>query len=74
MRVGEVETARVFVVRLTTGNDTEALRGHVRDGVTGAYRAFTEWHELTSFLADQIDQDCSSKPAPRREPSKEKKP
>lgn len=74
MRAGEVETARVFVVRLTSGVEAGELRGHVRDGVTGAYRAFTAWHELTSFLADQLDQDRSSTiTAPRRPTNKEKK-
>ncbi|HZB42550.1 MAG TPA: hypothetical protein VE487_16375 [Ilumatobacter sp.] len=57
MRAGEVDMARVFVVRLSTGGVTGALRGHVRDGFTGAYRAFTAWNELTAFLADQLDQE-----------------
>jgi hypothetical protein len=35
------------------------LRGHVRDGVTGAYTAFTTWSELTSFLADQLETDLA---------------
>jgi hypothetical protein len=56
MRAREVESARVFIVRLTAGVDAGAIRGHVRDGATGAYRAFTAWDELTSFLAEQLDE------------------
>ena len=44
----------MFVVRISDAEDTGMLRGHVRDGVTGAYRAFTTWPELTDFLADQL--------------------
>jgi hypothetical protein len=57
MPAGEVGTSRVFVVRLSTAVEPATLRGHVRDGLTGAYRAFTAWNELTAFLADQLDQD-----------------
>jgi hypothetical protein len=39
---------------MNTPDDAGVLRGHVRDGVTGAYRAFTTWPELTAFLADQL--------------------
>jgi hypothetical protein len=44
----------------------EQYRDVVRDGETGAYRAFTAWHELTAFLADQLDQDRSSTLIARR--------
>jgi hypothetical protein len=73
MRADDAETARVFVVRLTSGPGVGILRGHVRDGETGAYRAFTAWQELTLFLADQLDQDRSSSMAPGRPTNKENK-
>jgi hypothetical protein len=71
MRAGDVETARVFILRIKVGAEAGMLRGHVRDGETGAYRAFTAWAELTSFLADQLDQDRLSSTPRRQPPNKE---
>jgi hypothetical protein len=61
MHAREAEPWRVFVVRISDESSSCSLRGHVRDGVTGAYRAFTSWRELTSFLADQLATNPSSK-------------
>jgi hypothetical protein len=54
MRTTEHTRGRLFVIRMIDTGDDGSLRGQVRDGVTGAYRAFTTWPELTSFLTEQL--------------------
>ena len=57
MQEREGEPWRTFIVRISDDAGSCGVRGHVRDGVTGAYRAFTTWAQLTSFLADQLAVD-----------------
>jgi hypothetical protein len=54
MRTQYTRAGRLFIVRVDVAGDAGALRGQVRDGITGAYRAFTTWPELTAFLSDQL--------------------
>jgi hypothetical protein len=74
MRTSDVDSAQVFVVRVTNEGGA-ALRGYVREGSTGAYCAFTSWPELTSFLADQVRENRRNAPdrAARHSASKEKR-
>lgn len=47
---------RLFTVRLWsegTGDHVEH-RGEVREVATGAYRGFSRWDDLTSFLTEQL--------------------
>jgi hypothetical protein len=32
-------------------------RGSVRDAESGAFRSFREWSDLTSFLAEQLNEN-----------------
>lgn len=54
MRTRHAQPGRLFIIRIGDAGDASSLRGHVRDGVSGAYRAFTTWPELTAFLCDQL--------------------
>jgi hypothetical protein len=54
MWTSDTQPGRLFIVRIDQEGDAGSLRGQVRDGVTGAYRAFTAWPELTAFLSDQL--------------------
>jgi hypothetical protein len=65
MRTHHTPAGRLFIVRINDSGDAGSLRGQVRDGVTGAYRAFTSWRELTEFLSDQTT---------NRSPAEEEKP
>lgn len=65
MRTRHTRPGRLFIVRIEHAVDGGPLRGQVRDGVTGAYRAFTTWPELTAFLSDQFTD---------RSPAEEEKP
>lgn len=65
MRTHHTRPGRLFIVRIEDTADAGSLRGRVRDGVTGAYRAFTTWPELTAFLSDQLSD---------RSPTEEDKP
>jgi hypothetical protein len=65
MRTHDTQPGRLFIVRINDAGEAGLLRGQVRDGVTGAYRAFTTWPELTAFLSDQLT---------NRSPAEEDKP
>jgi hypothetical protein len=54
--------ARLFTVRIWTepsALDSER-RGRVRDVVTGAFRNFRDWPELTAFLAEQLAEHATT--------------
>jgi hypothetical protein len=51
--------SRLFTVRIWSepvgvGVDR---RGSVRDAESGAFRSFREWSDLTSFLAEQLNEN-----------------
>jgi len=50
--------SRLFTVRLWSERvgDGVELRGWVRAVDSGAFRNFREWPDLTSFLAEQLDE------------------
>ncbi len=51
--------SRLFTVRIwseAVGNGLEH-RGSVRDVASGAFRNFREWSDLTSFLADRMEEE-----------------
>ena len=50
--------ARLFTVRLWSERvgDGVERRGNVRAVDSGAFRNFREWPDLTSFLAEQLDE------------------
>ncbi len=50
--------SRLFTVRIWAEpvGDGSEHRGTVRDVARGAHRSFREWWQLTSFLADQLDE------------------
>ena len=51
--------ARLFAVRLWTevGTDGWEHRGSAKDVVTGAYRGFKDWSDLTEFMTGQLEED-----------------
>jgi hypothetical protein len=55
-------SSRLFTVRLWServGDEVER-RGNVRAVDSGAFRNFREWPDLTSFLAEQLDEHLST--------------
>lgn len=50
--------SRLFTVRIWAEpvGDRSEHRGTVRDVASGAHRSFREWSQLTSFLADRLDE------------------
>jgi hypothetical protein len=64
MQARDDQPRRLFIVRMSDPGSAGAIRGHVRDGVTGAYRAFSTWPELTSFLADQLATESTTEEKP----------
>lgn len=53
--------SRLFTVRIWTEAVEKGTehRGSVRDVVSGAHRSFRQWPDLTSFLADQLEEDAT---------------
>jgi hypothetical protein len=51
-------SSRLFTVRLWSERVGDGLerRGSVRAVDSGAYRNFREWPDLTTFLAEQLDE------------------
>lgn len=54
--------SRLFTVRIWTepAGHGVAQRGSVRDVGTGAFRNFREWSDLTSFIAEQLEEGRST--------------
>lgn len=55
---------RIFTVRIwdEASGDVTEHRGEVREPATGAYRGFTRWDDLTSFITEQL---ATPPPRPR---------
>jgi hypothetical protein len=51
--------SRLFAVRVWTEEVAggSEYRGSVRDVVSGAFRGFRDWSDLTAFLIDRMDED-----------------
>lgn len=54
---------RLFTVRIwsETAGDGIEHRGHARDVESGAFTGFRDWSALTSFLAEQLDEDSDNR-------------
>jgi hypothetical protein len=55
--------AQLFTVRLWAEDigDATEYRGQVRDVVSGAYRGFRHWSELTEFMEARVNDHLSAK-------------
>jgi hypothetical protein len=54
--------SQLFTVRLWAENigDATEYRGQVRDVVSGAYRGFRQWSELTEFMEARVNDHRSA--------------
>ena len=51
--------SRLFAVRLwkEAADDEPEYRGSVRDVVSGAFRNFRDWSDLTAFMVARVEED-----------------